>query len=261
MHNHHMMSFSELVSNFPNDLNEILLIKMIGLSNKGFSGFLNSPVWTVSAMIIVEFLIICLLSYKKELYYNVICPFSIIIGTGICNNAENLRVGAWLGFCSAGLLRVYVLTCISYYCYILAKLIYKQKFTLHKEILLSLVEFICIVFLLIIMMLSRADWKTYIIPAILFTSIASAIAISGKGISSKIIKSNKLTNYLGKLSFAIFLIHIPIVNLFNAYLKDYNAIYSHKFLFVAMVLLASMIFNFVMDCILRSTGLTKINNT
>lgn len=238
---------------FANDVTEIFLIKMTGLSANadGFSDFLNAPVWTVSAMLLVEFVIISLLSYRKESFYKVICPVSIIIGLGVWNNASNLRVGAWLGFCSAGVLRVFVLTCISYYCCELSALLRKQKFTAAGRGLLTVTEACCVAAFIAIIMLSRSGGRKYNWLAILLAFVACAISTSGNGLCRNILKGNRVTEYLGRLSFAVFLMHMPILNLFQAYFPNIDIMYSHKFVFIAVVLAMAMAFEFIMKYVLR----------
>jgi len=84
---------------FADDISEILLFKLIGVgtNSAGTSGFLNTPVWMISALLISEFVIVCVLSYKEAIFYNIICPISVVIGIGVWHNAETFGIGTWLG--------------------------------------------------------------------------------------------------------------------------------------------------------------------
>ena len=100
-------------------------------------------------------------------------------------------------------------------------------------------------------MFTKQGDKTYTWLAILLAFGACAIAISGKGLSTNLLKSNRITEYMGRLSFAVFLIHMPVISLFSAYYKNIDIMYSHKIEFIVLVFCLSVIFDLTMKHIIK----------
>lgn len=225
------------------DIWEILLIKMNGLNQNG--QLQNGPAWTISAMFIAEFVIICCLVNWEKVFYTFICPISILIGYGYWRNAVDVRNGAWIGFTTFGVMRVFIVMCLAWYCYHLALYIEKTDFTKKGILFLTLCEMAAYGSVLIIIMYGTTRNFRWLATLILIFGVA--LSTSKKTYlylwSTKI--NGVVTSWLARLSFDIYLTHEAIIKLYTHFYPDKYDMYRQKFSFLLVCLLTAFIFEFV----------------
>lgn len=216
---------------------EILLIGRNGLVA---SGFLNGPVWTVSAMLLAEFFILCLLVRWEKTFCSFLCPISILVISGYWVHCESALYTKWIGFTTFGVLRVFVLTCLAYYCYCAVQWLKGLDFTKNGMRFLTICEAAC--FLLLFLIILNPDNRPLRFAGILLLCIGCSITISGKSFSTSLLADARWTRYLGELSFAIYLTHRTIVRVYSFHFPDPYEMYSHKYSFVLTVTVISALF-------------------
>ena len=234
------ISFAKLVKWFSSDIWEILLVKMNGL-NKG-EHLLNGPAWTISAMFIAEFVIICCLVNWEKLFYTMICPLSILVGYGFWRNLENAANEEWVGFTTFGVVRVFIVMCLAWYCYCLALLIEKANFTKKGIWLLTLCEITAygMVFLIIL----HGSTRNFRWLATLILLFAVALSASKRtylyAASTKL--NHTLVSWLGRISFDIYLTHETILQLYVYFYPDKYIMYRQKFTYMFVCIVTAVIF-------------------
>ncbi len=228
---------------FSGDIWEILLIKMNGLNQNG--QLLNGPAWTISAMFIAEFVIICCLVNWEKIFYTTICPIAILIGYGYWRNAVDVRNGAWIGFTTFGVMRVFIVMCLAWYCYRLALKIEKTRFTQKGILFLTLCEMAAYGAVLIIIMYGTTRNFRWLATLILLFGVA--LSTSKKTyiyiLSTKI--NSTVTSWLARLSFGIYLTHEAIIKLYTYFYPDKYDMYRQKFAFLLLCLVVAVIFELV----------------
>lgn len=221
-------------------LNEVFLIKMNGISSK--SGFVNGPTWTISSMLIVEFVMYYLWTRHNKLLVEFIVPVSIVGGIGLWINLQNANFTSWIGFTTQGTFRTWIVYCAGYLSYRLAKQIRDASFNMSGRIILTVIEVTGYILSVVIMMTRNSIYYQWLITVI----FAVSIAISFSGISFiEVLLSGKwfvgVCGCLGKLSFSVFLIHNPIVYIYSKHLPIPQARYSYKWLFLLCVMACAVL--------------------
>ena len=237
------LTMSYFAAHIAEDIWELLLVSANGLNNN--HSFLNPPVWTISAMLIVEFFILCLLTYHESRFVHAICPLSILIILGYYRQIESLNLALWHGFTTFGVIRVYFIMCCAYYCYRLAVYLQKTTFTRAGVTMLNTAEILCFVLVFLIVFLGKNRY--FVWCAMLLMLIGCGIILSGQSFSTKLFKDSKLTRYLGKLSFAVFLVHVSIFRLYGYFSSNVYELYRQKYSFILAVTVVSVIFLYVMN--------------
>lgn len=244
------VTFRKLLSWLSDDIWEILLIKMNGMNDN--SALLNVPVWTVSAMLISEFVVFALLVNHEKLFTTLICPCSILIGYGYWRHIPKANHDIWLGFTTFGVLRVFILICLSWYCWQLILRLRATRFTRAGTAFLTFSEFalyICSLFLLM-----NFDTRNFRWVVTMMFFLAVAISISGASWTRVLFPAGKVTAFLGELSMGIYLTHYPIMRIFQHLWSDATAMFSHKASFFAVVLAASVALCLLSRCIQKGAG-------
>ena len=229
------LSLNEFYNVLTSDIWEILLIKMCGLNN-GFN-LLNAPSWNISALLIVEFILLSLLINQEKLTKTFIIPITLLIGFGYWSNygIPGPAPYTWVNFTTFGVIRVWLCFSLSLYCYEFMLKIKNLNFNRYGEILLSIIEIVLYISIIICMQYGFS--RNYMFLIILLFSLAVPISISKKSyINSSKIFNNKITEYLGKLSFSIFLIHHPILIFYIKYFQSKNDIDFFKYLTIVVLL-------------------------
>ena len=222
------------------DVWEVFLIKIFGLNNG--ANLLNAPAWYIGAMLIVNFTILNLLNYWGNIFKNFIMPITILIGYGYWSNSTTeLLPGTWIGFTTFGILRLYLVTCLSYYVYCASKKLKTVYFTRCGKALLTVLELSSYLSALTIMTIGKAR-KGYIWILIIIFMIGVSITCSGVSYSEYLLRSNKVTTFLGKLSLSIYLVQQAVL-LVNAKIHpDFYVRYSHKMEFLLALLIVAVLF-------------------
>lgn len=221
------------------DIWELLLVKMGGLNNH--QAMLNGPAWTISAMLIVEFLILNMLTRNETAFRNFIAPLSILVGYGYWRSYEvpGPAPHTWLGITTFGVLRVYIATCVAYFVYLFAKRLQEIEFTPAGKKLLTTVEFGCFG---MAMWIITCGWsRDYIWALVLLYAILIAVTYSGASYTPVIFQQNMVTDYLGKLSLTVYLMQaVPIKVFVSLYPEAYER-YAHKTEFIAMAIILGVV--------------------
>lgn len=233
-----IISFRQVLTWLSDDIWEILLVKMNGLNNN--NALLNVPVWTVSAMLIAEFLIFALLVNHEKLFTTLICPSVILVGLGLWRHISKGNHEVWMGFTTFGLLRVFLLTCLAWYCWQLVQRMRATRFTRCGSILLGVCELLLYISALAIMM--NFDSRNFRWVVMLIFFFAVAISISGASFTKRLFPSGKVTKWLGELSMGIYLTHYPIMRIYKYIWTDPYEMFDHKFSYLAVVFAASVLF-------------------
>lgn len=215
-------------------------ILLIGRNGMMANNFLNGPTWTISAMLITEFVIVCILVFEEKAFYTLICPLSILFIYGYWRHTESAYNAAWIGFTTFGVLRVFALTCLAYYCYRMARKLEHILFTQSGVLILSACEASCFLIIALII-LSRSNISIRF-AGTLFLCIGCTITISGKSLSTRVFPDSKLSRYLGELSFSIYLTHWTVYKWFCFRFPNPNELNSHTYLFLFAVIIVSVIF-------------------
>ena len=205
------VQISALCNRLSKDIWEFFLIKMNGINKNG--GFLNGPIWYISALLIVEFIVICILVRKERLFYTILAPLSLLIGYGFWGAVDDSNHYLWRGFTTFGVMRVFLATCLSYYTWRLSVKLAQIKFTSAGRFLLTFIELSCHAMAVVIAMYTNTRYYRWI-TTLLFV-IGIAITLSNHSYTANLFKQSKLTNWLAELSMAIFFIHMPVLYFFE----------------------------------------------
>lgn len=192
-------------------------------------------------MLISEFLILSILIYKERLFSHFVCPMTIFFGLGYWRHMPFSLHKVYNGWTTFSMIRVFIIFCFGWYCYKLSRKLQKCRFTSFGVFLLSLLEFGGLLLVFGIIMLTRG--QSYIFVFCFLLLIICAITISGQSISAKIFQDSKTTRYLGKLSFSVFLIHLPVLIIYRTHYTNEYVLYSHKISFGLVTLAAAILFS------------------
>ena len=184
-----------------------------------------------------------------------VAPVSVLIVLSFWKNiegtADNLM---WIGFTTFGTMRVFA-------CYSLTLFIYEISLKI-KEVgsiltnkarnLLTVCEFSCLALAIANMEYSNSRYFRYV--NILLFFIALSISFSGQSYSNKLFFSEKISTYLGEMSFAVYLVHGPILEVFRVIYPDPAILDTQLMLYLAVVFTSSIVFNFTMKRIIIFTS-------
>ena len=249
----HVRSLGEFIDYFSEDIWEILLIKWIGINEGDL--MLNAPVWTISSMLIVGFLIWACLYVDKQKFLYLFMPLSLFIGGGIWRHILSDNHQDWIGFANFGTFRAWIVMCLGYYCLHLAKRLSKIQFSCLGTIVLTCIE--SIIHGSLLWMIYYKNTKYYQWFAILLFILATSIAFSGKSFLERLLKKVNIASFLGKISISIYLIHYPVISMHRLICQKMlfeEEYYYLVFLFIGEVILFSLIHYYL---IFRAIGLWR----
>ncbi len=245
-----VISFRRILTWLSDDIWEILLIKMNGMNDN--SALLNVPVWTVSAMLIAEFIIFALLANREKLFTTLICPCAILVGLGLWRHIPKGNHEVWMGYTTFGLLRVFLLTCLAWYCWQLVRRMRATRFTRLGSAILGVCELLLYIGALAIMM--NFDTRNFRWVVMMMFFFAGAISISGASFTKALLPAGKVTGWLGEMSMGIYLTHYPIMRIYKHLWPDPYEMFSHKTSFLVVVFAASVVFCLVSKYAGRGVG-------
>lgn len=201
------------VDYFASDIWEILMVKWNGMNNNVH--LLNGPAWTLSAMLIVGFLIWSFLYYYKKHFVNLILPITLLLGFGYWMHLPSADTEKWIGFTTFGTFRTWLIFCLSAYCVPIGKKLAKIPFNKAGKILLTVAEVLIHAFALVVMIARAERYYQWLLTLLFMISIA--IAMSGHSYIAKVLENVKLVDWLGDLSMSVYLVHTPVIWLFRHY--------------------------------------------
>lgn len=238
----------QLINYLSRDIWEVLLIKMNGMNNG--SMLLNSPAWTVSAMLLVEIVMIGCLFCNKKVFMNVIIPISIIVGFGFWRQLSSAEQEKWIGFTTFGVFRAWLVYCCAWPCLRLSEYIHAIDFKPLGKVALTVVETLCVVFTFLVMTHKATrywQWCTLLAFVILI-----AIALSGHSLWSRVLeKAYRFVKFLGAFSLSIYLSHLPVLKYFEYIYPDTGVLYAHVGQYTIVVIISALAHYFI------TTGLIK----
>lgn len=235
-------SLEALTDTFSKDIWEILLIKMNGFNRGG--GLLNAPVWTLCCMLFVEFLILGLLVFWERPFLFLFLPASLFVGCGWWMNLESANLGEFHTLFTFGMVRVYLLTCFGILSYNLSQRLRDIPLSKLGRWSLTVTELGGYLSCFLIACLRKDRYFQFCF--IIIATVTIAISFSGKSYAGNQFPANRLTNFLAEYSFCIYLIHVPILRLFQYTHPDLNELYRQKFVFLFSVLIAGLLYLLLM---------------
>lgn len=246
-------SFEKALDYFSSDIWEILLLKMNGLNNN--NGLVNGPAWTLSSILIVQFIMWAFLYFYKDRFLELILPISLLVGFGMWRHIETASVKLWIGFTTFGTFRSWLLIGCSVYCFRLAKALKKISFSKVGQWILTITEVIIHAFSVWVIMTKTSRYYQYTV--ILGLIVAVAISLSGHSYLTRILNRIKFCGLLGQLSLSVYLVHYSVILVYSHLYQNPYVRYSHKYSFVLVVLVGSVVFHFAVKYILKLTGRIK----
>lgn len=218
---------------FAGDIWELLMIKWNGMNNNTL--LLNGPAWTLSAMLIIGFLIWTFMYYYKKLFLTLIMPLTLIIGFGYWMHLPSANTEAWIGFTTFGTFRTWLIMCLSLFCIPIAQKLADYPLNKKGKILLSIVEVLIHAVALVVIFERAQRYHQWMVTLLFMMSIA--IALSGHSFLARFLEKSRIVRFLGELSMSIYLMHVSVIRVFR-HLFDISAWSYYELLPLFVVLLA-----------------------
>lgn len=235
---------------FSSDIWEILMVKWNGMNNNVH--LVNSPAWTLSAMLIVGFFIWTLMYYYKKPFVNLIMPLTLVLGFGYWTHLPSANTELWLGFTTFGTFRTWLIMCLSFYCIPMAEKLSEISFNKKGKVLLTAAEVLIHVFSLCVIVYRADRYYQWLLTGLFMISIA--IALSGHSYIAKILENSKLVKLLGDLSMSIYLMHTLVIRVF-CYVYDISDwSYADLIPLFAALLVVSLLHYYGTQWIVKGTG-------
>lgn len=242
-----------ICDNLSGDIWEAMLVKMNGL-NKG-TAMINTPTWTLSCMLFVEFFILGMLTFCKRPFLAFLMPLSVIFGTGYWMNLESIDIRLFHTFFTFGMLRVYLLMCFGIFSHQISQKIKLISFSKTGRSLLTVAELTGYTICLLICFFR--DSRNYQFCFILIATFVVGISFSLKSFAGSILPANNFTSFCAEFSFSLYLIHYPILRIFKYTYEEVSDLYRQKFVFFFLVLSVTLIYMFFMRGVLKTLPVVK----
>lgn len=212
------------------------MLKMNGIATTS-AALLNGPSWTVSSMLLVEFLLWYCLSHHNRLFQELIAPLSIVLGLGIWAHVQDTQVKTWVGITTFGTLRTWIVYCEGYYCYRLMKRLKAICFNRLGMAVMTSAE--CMIYVFSVGVMMRRSSRYYQWMLTFLFMLAIAISLSGHSILNRLLSNSlilkKFSSFLGQLSLSVFLMHGSILSLLNHFFQDPLIRYRHSLHMIGIV--------------------------
>lgn len=229
-------SAAYIIDTFVENVWELFLVSMCGLN--GGRGMINGVTWTISTMLIVEFLILNLLVRGEKTFCTFLAPMAILIGCGFWTQIGDSSHLLWHGFTTFGVIRTFIMTCAGIYAWKGANWLSKQKISNKGRWILTVTE-ISLHIAVVISMVYRNNRYYRMFLALLF-AFSIMITLSQQGYTAKWFRQNKVTDFLGEWSMTIYVVHKAIgIFLYKFYESPYEY-YRQKYIFGVLVILVSL---------------------
>lgn len=235
------------------DIWEILQIKMLGLNRGG--GLLNSPAWTMGCMLFAEFFILGMLTFFKRQFIVFVMPLSVIFGTGYWMNLEDLSQWKFHAFFTFGMFRIYILTCIGIFSYLLCKKLKQVPFSHAGRWALTAAELLGYAGCVLIMLYRNGRY--YCFCFILIAALVLAASFSGKSFAGSMLPANNFTNFCTELSLSLYLTHLTVYKIFVHLYDDINDLYRQKFAFLFCALVVAVAYTYIMRGVFKMLPIVK----
>ncbi|WP_099467051.1 acyltransferase family protein [Konateibacter massiliensis] len=193
---------------------ELSFLQISGL--KGFVLY-NYPAWYISAMLLAGYFIYTLLELWEKKFVKFVMPLSVLlIYCFFSKNAESIDVwgGAKIFDISDALMRAFAGMCLGGISYYASIAIGKKELKGKTRLLLTGSE-IAVFILAMILMAGVGHTQTdFYVIALLASAVI--LAFSGQTHTEKLF-SNAAVNFLGKISYPMFLNQIFVISLFGTF--------------------------------------------
>ena len=203
----HVTSPGDLLDYFSGDIWEILLVNWNGMNDDALA--LNVPAWTLSAMLLVGFVIWCCLYFDEKRFLHFFMPVSLLLGYGLWRHIPVGTTQTWIGFTTVGTFRAWLAMNIGFYCVILARSLSQVPLSKAGRVLLTVGEVGLHVFCLWAML--NRDTRYYQWLVTLLLALAVAIALSGKSCLGPLLARLREIPFLGEISLSVYLTHYAVL--------------------------------------------------
>lgn len=210
-------TFDGVIKEVSNHIWELLMIHWTGIGNA-----INGPAWTISTLLLMGTLIYGGIYCNKKVFTSIIIPTSLILGFGIWSHLEKQAYNTWLGCVYFSTFRTYVDMLIGYYCVLFAKSLMEKGYGKNKRLALSMIEILSILFTIYIMMTKSGLRYQYLCILLFFFSIS--ISLSEISIFHELLqKYSKITALLAEVAFSLYLMHGPIIKLYDNIIQSWDS--------------------------------------
>lgn len=238
----HLHQPSKIIDRLSGDVWEMLLVSMNGL-NRG-KGLLNAPAWTLSSMLIVEFLILGMLVYWEELFLYLLMPLSLLCGTGYWANMDTPET-AFMQFTTFATIRVYLLTCFGILTYKLCEKVKQIHWSKAGEIILTVAELMG--YSVCVWIACQRSGRNYQFCFIVIMALTISASFSRKSLAGRYLPANGITGFCAEFSLSLYLTHRSMLYLFQyIYRDDLNELYRQKFVFIFCALILALVYTIFM---------------
>ncbi len=208
-------NMAEWLTNLGGSVWELAFLQISGL--KCFRLF-NYPTWYISAMIISGYFIYALLELIEEKFTKFIMPLAVLLIFCFFSK-ENGNMDVWGGATilniSDALTRAFAGMCFGGICYHASNLLKQKQLNHSKKILLSICEMVT--FILAFVLMSQAGHTQLDFYIVGLLAVAVTISFSGQTWSYQVF-DRPIFNWLGKISYPMFLNQIFVINLMGVLL-------------------------------------------
>ena len=231
-------TFFDTVHKLVNGIPNLLLMQMLGIEISYGADIGGS--WYLSAMIISVFILFCIYVHDSNAVYTIF-PIIGLVGCGLHFFSGNIDFSSWGGYEVYFIRIIRALSGISLGAWAMGLSTFVSKSISHKKkIVLTVVKW-----LLIFVAVGQGS-VIFENSTVISFSIIPIIILSFSG-STYIVKGNRLTNLLGKLSLVIYLTHFLIINLIIYLLPDVKG--NVLYVFVAICPIFAYVFMIIVDFI------------
>ena len=142
------------------DLWEILMLTQSGINNDAFT--LNVTDWTLSSMLIVEFLVVGLLVWIRKPFLSLIMPCTMLVGAGMYFHLDSQSVRFFVfNLFTVGVLRIYILTCLGILAWYLSQKLTSLKLKTAGKVALTVIEGLGLLWIILVACFKTGTYYTY----------------------------------------------------------------------------------------------------
>ncbi len=234
-------SLGQLANCLSGDIWEILLVKINGMNLN--TPLLNGPAWTISAMLIVGFILWGFLYYdKKRIFRDWLMPASLLFSYGIWRHLESGDHQVWIGWTTFAVFRTYIGMCLGYYAYRLAGKLSKIQLSPLGSRMLSLAEITLHIAAALIIL--KRDTRNFQWLASLIFMLSIAIAMAKKSSLSRLLDKIKAIDFLGDFSMSVYLTHYGVKLLVEKHFMQSHWNANVVIVYFGAVMIVSLIHHF-----------------
>ncbi len=216
--------FNELLTIFMNSIFEFLGISQLSMN---FSTLWNSPLWYISALFVVGYILYYIVSKSEDLFRFIAVLFIIWV-YGILHLSATSADGVVLvGMVPANMLILMAGMMLGMLMYYIVDYFKKKKFTENVTMIMSILH-ITLAMLILYFWVHNASWNNEVYDLILF--VFTTILLINKDYISVLYNDSVALNLLGRLSLYFYVSHIGFI-------------YLLAYLFPEMPYVPSIIFN------------------